>query len=199
MSKRRLIRHASGALLALMLLANLVPVASAQLPTTCTAAAGTGCVQGTVLDSNTREGIAEVVNVLAIQPPGAAVGTPALCGGATGINPLTTLTGLNGTLVTALTSAGITPANLGCTSVSSLNGRWGFNGVAAAAGGTTYTHIAFKVNYQSHTDTVVVLPGGVAARPTRSARRSSTTSRSASISARPVACPARTSGPSTGQ
>jgi len=163
MSKRRLIRHASGVLLALMLLANLVPVASAQLPTTCTAAAGTGCVQGTVLDSNTREGIAEVVNVLAIQPSGAAVGTPALCGGATGINPLNSLTSLNGTLVTALLAAGVTGANLNCTSVSSLNGRWGFNSVAAAAGGTTYTHIALKVNYQTHTDTVVVLPGGVGA------------------------------------
>ena len=44
MSKRRLIRHSPGVLVALLMMASLVPVANAQLPTTC--GAGTGCCTG---------------------------------------------------------------------------------------------------------------------------------------------------------
>src|SRR5919202_6003897 len=91
MSKRRLIRHSPGVLVALLLLASLVPVADAQLPTTC--AGATGCIAGVVVDANTREPIAEVVNILTI--PGAPAG-PGQCGAATaGINPVPSITSLN--------------------------------------------------------------------------------------------------------
>src|SRR5579883_1075264 len=161
MSKRRLIRRSPGVLMALLLLVSLVPVASAQLPTTC--GAGTGCVAGVVVDGNTREPIAEVVNILVI--PGAPPG-PGQCAGAAGINPVTSIAALNATIQTQVTAViGTTNLNLNCTSVSSNTGRWGFNTVPAAAGGTTYQHIAIKVNYATHTDTLVVVGGGGPAAP----------------------------------
>ncbi|HLH24474.1 MAG TPA: hypothetical protein VK066_18280 [Chloroflexota bacterium] len=147
--------------MALLLLVSLVPVASAQLPTTC--GAGTGCVAGVVVDGNTREPIAEVVNILVI--PGAPPG-PGQCAGAAGINPVTSIAALNATIQTQVTAViGTTNLNLNCTSVSSNTGRWGFNTVPAAAGGTTYQHIAIKVNYATHTDTLVVVGGGGPAAP----------------------------------
>src|SRR5919204_4311517 len=90
MSKRRLIRHSPGVLMALLLLASLVPVAHAQLPTTC--GAGTGCLAGVVVDGNTREPIAEVINILVI--PGAPAG-PGQCAGAAGPKPGSSISNLN--------------------------------------------------------------------------------------------------------
>src|SRR5579884_902892 len=143
MSKRRLIRRSPGVLMALLLLVSLVPVASAQLPTTC--GAGTGCVAGVVVDGNTREPIAEVVNILVI--PGAPQG-PGQCGTAAGINPVTSITNLDPRIQAQVTAViGGTGLNLNCTSVSSNTGRWGFNSVPAGPGGTTFTHIGIKVNY----------------------------------------------------
>ncbi len=161
MSKRRLIRHGPGVLMALLLMASLVPVANAQLPTTC--AGATGCLAGVVVDSNTREPIAEVINILVI--PGAPPG-PGQCGGAAGINPVTAIANLDARIVAQITAViGTTNLNLNCTSVSSNTGRWGFNSVPAAPGGTTYQHIGIKVNYATHTDQVVVVSGGGAASP----------------------------------
>src|SRR5947208_11712970 len=125
MSKRRLIRHSPGVLTALLLLASLVPVANAQLPTAC--AGATGCLAGVVVDANTREPIAEVVNILVIPnaPPG-----PGQCAGAAGINPVTSISALNAAIQTQVTAIlGASNLNLNCTSVSSNVGRWGFNNV----------------------------------------------------------------------
>src|SRR5919202_6440894 len=115
MSKRRLIRHSPGVLVALLLLASLVPVADAQLPTTC--AGATGCLAGVVVDANTREPIAEVINILVI--PGAPAG-PGQCAGAAGINPITSISSLNATILPQVTAViGSSNLNLNCTSVSS--------------------------------------------------------------------------------
>src|SRR3954447_5578202 len=161
MSKRRLIRHSPGVLVALLMMASLVPVANAQLPTTC--GAGTGCVAGTVVDGNTREPVAEVVNILVI--PGAPAG-PGQCAGALGINPVNSIGALHATIQAQVTAViGASNLNLNCTSVSSNTGRWGFNTVPAAVGGTTYQHIGIKVNYATHTDQVVVVGGGGPAVP----------------------------------
>jgi hypothetical protein len=146
--------------MALLLMASLVPVANAQLPTVC-AAATTGCIAGVAVDANTREPLVEVINILTI--PGAPTG-PGQCGATTtGVNPLTNLTTLNPATAAQVTSIlGATGANLNCTSVTSNTGRWGFNSVPAspASGGIPYQHVGIKINYSLHTDSVVVVPGG---------------------------------------
>ncbi len=148
MSKRRLIRHSPGVLLTLLLLlTTLVPATNAQQVTT------TPGVQGVVVDANTREPIAEVVNIVTL--PGN------VCpGGVVPLNPVTSLTGLPTDAAAAV--AAIVPGAPGvnpftCTSLSSNIGRWGFGGLPAP--GTTLQHLAFKANYSPHSDTFVTVPG----------------------------------------
>src|SRR5215211_1462983 len=111
MSKRRLIRHSPGVLMTLLLLlATLVPAANAQL---VTAPPG---VQGVAVDANTREPIAEVINVVTL--PGN------VCpGGVVPLNPGSSLVGLPAEAAAAVGAIipgapGVNPLN--CTSVSSL-------------------------------------------------------------------------------
>ena len=67
MSNRRLIRHSAGVLMTLLLLATLiVPAANAQV--VANPVAGTGAIQGIVVDANTREPLVEVCEIGVIVP-----------------------------------------------------------------------------------------------------------------------------------
>jgi len=125
MSNRRLIRHSAGVLLTLLLLATLiVPAANAQV--VANPVAGTGALQGVVVDANTREPLVEVINIISVG---------GVCpGGIVSLNPLTSVTGLTADVVGAIpppAAAGVN--NLACTSLSSNIGRWGFTNVPAGA------------------------------------------------------------------
>src|SRR5919202_4486676 len=152
MSNRRLIRHGPGVLMALLLLATLVPISNAQ--TVPAPAAGTGAVQGIVVDANTREPLVEVINVIVVTA--AVGGAPVPCPATVvSINPLTSTTNLPADIaasVNALTGGGTL---LNCTSLTSNIGRWGFSSVPA---GVNIQHYAFKTNYAPHSDTFTVIP-----------------------------------------
>ena len=108
MSNRRLIRHGPGVLMAFLLLATLVPTSNAQ---TCRRlVAGTGAVQGIAVDANTREPLVEVINIIVI--PGQA----AVCGGATGLNPLTSTANLSTDVQQTVNNLTLGGTQLNCTS-----------------------------------------------------------------------------------
>src|SRR5689334_4843759 len=147
MSNRRLIRHGPGVLMALLLLATLVPTSNAQ--TVPTPLAGTGAVQGIVVDANTREPLVEVINIIVV------TGAAASCGGATGLNPLTSTANLSTDVQQTVNNLTLGGVQLNCTSLSSNVGRWGFTNVPA---GVVVQHYAVKPNYAPHSDTFTVVP-----------------------------------------
>src|SRR5262249_43963446 len=112
MSNRRLIRHGPGVLMALLLLATLVPTSNAQVAPT--PLAGTGAVNGIVVDANTREPLVEVINVIVVT----GIAAPANpCGNATGLNPLTSTANLSADVQQNINNLTLGGVALNCTSL----------------------------------------------------------------------------------
>src|SRR3954471_19287341 len=98
--------YGQAACAALWLLATLVPVSSAQ--SVPAPAAGTGAVQGIVVDANTREPLVEVINVISV-----GAGGPGACPATTvSLNPLTSLVGVAPEIIAAIPLGGTA---LNCT------------------------------------------------------------------------------------
>src|SRR4051794_24314417 len=136
-------RQAASA--ALLLLATLVPVTRAQ--TVPAPTAGTGAVQGIVVDANTREPLAEVINVISVGAGGPG-GCPTMI---VSLNPLTSTSGLAPEIIAAIPFDGTA---LNCTSLTSGSGRWGFSNLPP---GLVIQHLAFKASYAPHSDTFTVV------------------------------------------